>query len=445
MPVTVRFDPTANSLQSQIIPDASPNNDGVMNKSQAAALVDASPWDEPTQVELHSRNFTKITVVPGRPAIRIPSCPGPDTVRPVDNLDPSPAQTAIAFLEKDFADTFGPLGTGPDMVFRGTDNLQVAINPKNFGSQGAIAGVFPIVQIPIPNFVVDAAGLAPWSGQRDTSMGAGQVALVVENFHTARIDYATGVPLVQPPYGFLPFYKITGFGIPNQGNPCQDTPVAGAGVHNYIFPDGISDFPPSEAFGLNPTTLTDNPLTAGAVTVNVVSTAGFPTGPGILLIDNEFMTYTAVTPTSFTGVTRGVRGSTAAAHAVNSQVRSIEGLFFLADASFRGLGLGTPLPFSGIGPRVDLSLGASGVSARIRTVVMMPNTIRRGDIIELAQLFLSLNLAGTQIVFGAGAPGFGIQWKSMNYYWTRAPFPGGQAGNTSKQLVGAMAEPRTGF
>ena len=42
MPVTVKFDPTANSLQSQIIPDATPRSDGVMTKEQVAALAQST-------------------------------------------------------------------------------------------------------------------------------------------------------------------------------------------------------------------------------------------------------------------------------------------------------------------------------------------------------------------------------------------------------------------
>src|SRR5438270_12681515 len=43
MPVTVKFDPTVNSLQAQVISDATPFNDGVMSKAQAAKLANLSP------------------------------------------------------------------------------------------------------------------------------------------------------------------------------------------------------------------------------------------------------------------------------------------------------------------------------------------------------------------------------------------------------------------
>lgn len=67
------------------------------------------------------------------------------------------------------------------------------------------------------------------------------------------------------------------------------------------------------------TQLTDNPLTAGATTANVISTTGFPT-VGFISIDSEIIKYTGKTGTSFTGLTRGADGTTAASHVQNSQV-----------------------------------------------------------------------------------------------------------------------------
>jgi hypothetical protein len=60
------------------------------------------------------------------------------------------------------------------------------------------------------------------------------------------------------------------------------------------------------------TTLTAN-INSSVTTIAVASTTGFPT-TGTLLIDAELINYTGVTPTSFTGCTRGVYGSTAASH-----------------------------------------------------------------------------------------------------------------------------------
>ncbi|NUN04713.1 MAG: hypothetical protein HUU57_03025 [Bdellovibrio sp.] len=61
-----------------------------------------------------------------------------------------------------------------------------------------------------------------------------------------------------------------------------------------------------------PATLSGN-ITAGVTSISVSSTAGYPTS-GVLLIDDELIAYTGITGTSFTGLTRGFSGTTAAAH-----------------------------------------------------------------------------------------------------------------------------------
>ncbi len=68
-----------------------------------------------------------------------------------------------------------------------------------------------------------------------------------------------------------------------------------------------------------PTVITNNPLTAAATTINVVSTTGFP-APGRILIESELIDYTGTTAASFTGATRGVGGSLAVQHNIDSGV-----------------------------------------------------------------------------------------------------------------------------
>jgi hypothetical protein len=61
-------------------------------------------------------------------------------------------------------------------------------------------------------------------------------------------------------------------------------------------------------------------ITAGATTIVVDSTTGFTSPAGRIRIDSEEMSYTGTTGTSFTGVTRGINATTAAAHADNAFV-----------------------------------------------------------------------------------------------------------------------------
>lgn len=79
-------------------------------------------------------------------------------------------------------------------------------------------------------------------------------------------------------------------------------------------------------------------------TVTVVSTTGFP-ATGTFLVDTELITYTAKTPTTFTGCTRGQQGTAAAAHLTGAVV---------ADTALY-TGWGEPAPASqGIGQQLRL-------------------------------------------------------------------------------------------
>ena len=92
------------------------------------------------------------------------------------------------------------------------------------------------------------------------------------------------------------------------------------------------------------TTKTVGVTTVGDSTINVNSTKAFPDTYGLLKIDDEIITYTGKTPTSFTGCVRGFSGitnyhesnnseelvfstSNAASHADDSSVQNLSTLF----------------------------------------------------------------------------------------------------------------------
>lgn len=67
-------------------------------------------------------------------------------------------------------------------------------------------------------------------------------------------------------------------------------------------------------------TVQDNPMTSGATSVTIGGTnTNFPVA-GTLIIDTEMISYTGKTATSFTGLTRGAYGTTAASHAQNAAI-----------------------------------------------------------------------------------------------------------------------------
>jgi len=71
------------------------------------------------------------------------------------------------------------------------------------------------------------------------------------------------------------------------------------------------------------TTALNGALNSSATTITVVSTTGFAAS-GAIGIDAEYITYSGITPTTFTGCTRGV-GSTAASHADTAPVLQFSG------------------------------------------------------------------------------------------------------------------------
>ena len=71
------------------------------------------------------------------------------------------------------------------------------------------------------------------------------------------------------------------------------------------------------------TTTLDGALTDSATTITVASTTGFDSS-GTIFIENEQITYTGTSSTTFTGATRGANNTTAAAHSDDTQVAQFE-------------------------------------------------------------------------------------------------------------------------
>ena len=71
------------------------------------------------------------------------------------------------------------------------------------------------------------------------------------------------------------------------------------------------------------TTTLDGGLTDSATTITVASTTGFDSS-GTIFIENEQITYTGTTSTTFTGATRGANDTTASAHDSATQVAQFE-------------------------------------------------------------------------------------------------------------------------
>lgn len=87
--------------------------------------------------------------------------------------------------------------------------------------------------------------------------------------------------------------------------------------------DGSEVSFPYGAFQDTAYTTLNGGINNSVTTITVVSTAGFPTA-GELRITSEVITYTGITPTTFTGCTRGARGSANVAHSTGVAVTKIQ-------------------------------------------------------------------------------------------------------------------------
>ncbi|MDX2165305.1 MAG: hypothetical protein SFW07_07830 [Gammaproteobacteria bacterium] len=111
------------------------------------------------------------------------------------------------------------------------------------------------------------------------------------------------------------------YNIVTQGNTCSGyssgtvsfTPPSGSGAGQYLVTGTTS----------SATSTLNGALTNSATTIPVVSTSGY-TSPGAFQIDSEVIYYSGISGNTFTGVVRGINGTTAAAHSSGAIVQQNE-------------------------------------------------------------------------------------------------------------------------
>ena len=99
-------------------------------------------------------------------------------------------------------------------------------------------------------------------------------------------------------------------------------PAEQVGVFGYGISQWSGTVTSPQTTTLNGALNADSAGTGGTgTTINVASTTGFPsTGTNFIQVDNEEISYTGITSTSFTGITRNVRGTTNASHSNGATV-----------------------------------------------------------------------------------------------------------------------------
>ena len=95
----------------------------------------------------------------------------------------------------------------------------------------------------------------------------------------------------------------------------------------------LLQFPNGAFYQDGVTTLTNSITNVSTADIVVGSTADFVLSAGAIIIGTEIISYTGKTATSFTGITRGVYGSTRAAHTAGATVTEAQSLASSSTAS----------------------------------------------------------------------------------------------------------------
>lgn len=97
--------------------------------------------------------------------------------------------------------------------------------------------------------------------------------------------------------------------------------VFGGSVFNDITPIRSVSSAGAVTFAVGYTTLAVA-MTASQTSISLTSSTNFPATGGVVQIDSEIMSYSSRSGTTLVGVTRGIRGTTAATHSISAPVKS---------------------------------------------------------------------------------------------------------------------------
>jgi hypothetical protein len=155
-------------------------------------------------------------------------------------------------------------------------------------------------------------------------------------------------------------------------------------------------------------TLLNGAINASVTTITVDSTTAFPTS-GNLVRGSEEMSYTGKTPTTFTGVTRGVNGTTAAVHGDNSPIFIASYAGLVRDASDGAFKLFTNL--NTLAPTATVDFGLATLAAFSAGAITSTGAgsfagdiaVNGGDLTSTATTFNFLNSTVETLNIGGAA------------------------------------------
>jgi hypothetical protein len=206
-------------------------------------------------------------------------------------------------------------------------------------------------------------------------------------------------------------------------------------------------------------------INSSTTTITVDSTAGFPAGsvatPGVLLIDDELITYTGTSPTTFTGCTRGALGSIPAEHLDNTVVQDASGYYGWGESAavtatnsvrlWSQSNFGEDLlfspqngalylwqPGSGVVPAFDTRGVLVGSLDALANTSNTSTTITITSISNGALVFIGMEVSGTGITAGTTITAFGTGTGGTGTYTISNP---ATATNTGITLTGTSDVP----
>jgi len=205
-----------------------------------------------------------------------------------------------------------------DLSITGADIAENTINPSKIYSASINSALYlrgdktwanfaaDVLNVPLSTYALDAMTKPTVTATDRIGPALGKIQKYLNDLNT---DYISKTATSQVVSGTFSFTSPTSFLYTQLPSGASPTEVANVQyVNNYV---GAAV---SGLGGSAPVTLTtaNGAAISGDTTLNVVSTSGYPSA-GTLLVGSEAITYTGTTGTSFTGLTRGAYGTTAAA------------------------------------------------------------------------------------------------------------------------------------
>lgn len=158
---------------------------------------------------------------------------------------------------------------------------------------------------------------SPSAGSSPDLFMAAYNSITAHNFLLALQQTSTGVALLD--VSGATFQSLATQPIPTPSNPHPGVVLVGADADQFgdYLVVGLGNSVPPNIFP----TYTQVEIAIGTTdtSVQVMSTTPFPSS-GFIVIGTETIQYTGITPTSFTGLTRGALGTVAASHAIGAGV-----------------------------------------------------------------------------------------------------------------------------